>query len=53
MRDPSSALTPMVCAPPFFAAVTAAVISAMIASRSSRPRNWLAIIWSEVEIDRL
>ena len=53
MRDPSSAFTPMVCAPAAFAAATAAVISPMIASRSSRPRNLCAIIWSEVEMDRL
>jgi hypothetical protein len=61
VRDPSSALTPMLCspgAPPArpsasFATATAAVISLMIAARSSLPRNLCAIIWSEVEIDRL
>jgi hypothetical protein len=53
VREPSSALTPTVSAPPPRAAVTAAVISPMIASRSSLPRNLFAIIWSEVEIDTL
>jgi hypothetical protein len=53
VRDPSSALTPIVCAPESAAIRTAAVISAMIAARSSLPRNLCAIIWSEVEIDRL
>ena len=53
MRDPSSALTPMVCAPAALAAATAAVASLMIDARSSLPRNLCAIIWSEVEMDRL
>ena len=53
VRDPSSAFTPIVTAPPAFAAATAAVISLMMALRSSLPRNLCAIIWSEVEIDRL
>ena len=44
MREPSSALTPIVSAPPDRAAATAAVISPMIASRSSLPRNLCAII---------
>jgi hypothetical protein len=53
VREPSSAFTPIVAAPPARAAATAAVISAMIAARSSFPRNLCAIIWSDVEIDRL
>ena len=69
VRDPSSALTPMLCSPgapparpqrrlrtpppPAAVTATAAVISSMIAARSSLPRNLCAIIWSEVEIDRL
>ena len=60
VRDPSSALTPMLCSlrasgttRAAFATATAAVISSMIAARSSLPRNLCAIIWSEVEIDRL
>ena len=53
VRDPSSALTPIVSAPSDGATATAAVISSMIAARSSLPRNLCAIIWSEVEIDRL
>lgn len=39
VRDPSSALTPIVAAPPSLAVRTAAVISRMIAARSSLPRN--------------
>ena len=61
VRDPSSALTPMDPAPfapparrsASRATATAAVISSMIAARSSWPRNLCSIIWSEVEIDRL
>ena len=53
VREPSSALTPMVSAPPSRAAATAAVISAMMACRSGRPPNFRASIWSDVEIDRL
>ena len=53
VRDPSSALTPTVSAPPARATATDAVISSMIAERSSLPRNLCAIIWSEVEMDRL
>src|SRR6516225_2162067 len=53
VRDPSSALTPIVSAPAARATATAAVISSMITARSSLPRNLCAIIWSEVEIDTL
>jgi len=53
VREPSSAFTPMVCAPPFLAAVTSAVFSSFTAARSILPRNLLSIIWSEVEMDRL
>ena len=53
MREPSSAFTPMVSAPPSRAARTAATISEMTDSRSSLPRNLCTIIWSEVEMDRL
>ena len=44
VRDPSSALTPIVAAFPARATATAAVISAMIAFRSSLPRNLFTII---------
>ena len=60
VRDPSSALTPMLCSRasgtphlPLGPPRRRAVISLMIAARSSLPRNLCAIIWSEVEIDRL
>ena len=53
VRDPSSAFTPIVSAPAWRATATEAVISSMIAERSSFPRNLCAIIWSEVEMDRL
>ena len=53
VRDPSSALTRMVAAPASRATATDAVISSPIAARSSLPQNLCAIIWSEVEIDRL
>jgi hypothetical protein len=53
VREPSSALTPMVCAPAALAAVTAAVISLITEARSSLPRNLCAIIWSDVERERL
>ncbi len=61
VRDPSSAFTPIdhaPCAPPARrtasrATATAAVISSMIAARSSLPRNLCAIIWSEVEIGQV
>jgi hypothetical protein len=44
VRDPSSALTPIVSAPPDFAARTAAAISRMIESRSSFPRTLFLIM---------
>jgi hypothetical protein len=53
VREPSSAFTPMVSAPPALAADTADSISEITAARSSLPRNLWAIIWSEVEMDRL
>ena len=54
VRDPSSALTPMRLRPGRARGHRdRAVISSMIAARSSLPRNLCAIIWSEVEMDRL